>query len=272
MCRFLAYSGEPVWLDELLIVPESSLVSQSLHAREAKTVVNGDGCGIGWYGEREEPGIYRGILPAWSDKNLSSICHQLKSRLFLAHVRSATTGGVSMSNCHPFGMGRHLFMHNGQIGGYEHIKRRIETFIPDEIYANRCGNSDSEAIFLIAAGLGLDEAPVDALAQTLKICSDISAKAGIDQAIRFSAIHSDGKVLRAFRWSSDRFPPTLYWRRMEEGIAVASEPFGTGGEHWEIMPTNCVATIDGFDISFEPFDPLASGAEISLPEAIAVNG
>ncbi len=51
MCRFLAYSGSPVWLDTLLIEPESSLISQSLAAREAKTVVNGDGCGIGWYGE-----------------------------------------------------------------------------------------------------------------------------------------------------------------------------------------------------------------------------
>ena len=57
MCRFLAYSGSPVWLDTLLIEPESSLISQSLAAREAKTVVNGDGCGIGWYGERPEPGI-----------------------------------------------------------------------------------------------------------------------------------------------------------------------------------------------------------------------
>ena len=60
MCRFLAYTGEPVFLDTLLIEPASSLVSQSLAAREAKTQVNGDGCGVGWYGARPEPGVYTG--------------------------------------------------------------------------------------------------------------------------------------------------------------------------------------------------------------------
>jgi glutamine amidotransferase len=261
MCRFLAYSGSPVWLDSLLIEPESSLISQSMAAREAKTVVNGDGCGIGWYGERGEPGIYRGILPAWSDRNLTSLCHQLRSRLFLAHVRSATTGGVSMANCHPFGFGRHLFMHNGQIGGYEQVKRAVEALIPDAVYSSRCGNSDSEALFLIAAGFGLDADPVNALSRTLEACLDIVSQSDVDQPIRFSAIHADGDRLHAFRWSSDERPPTLYWRHMGEGIAVASEPFGTGAERWDIIPANTVATVRGTDISFAPFDPVASDGQ-----------
>ena len=87
MCRFLAYSGHPIFLDTLLIEPDASLVRQSHAAREAKTVVNGDGCGVGWYGSRPEPGLYRGILPAWSDANLASLCHQVEAGLFLAHVR-----------------------------------------------------------------------------------------------------------------------------------------------------------------------------------------
>jgi len=255
MCRFLAYSGSPVWLDTLLIEPESSLISQSLAAREAKTVVNGDGCGIGWYGERPEPGIYRGILPAWSDRNLTSLCHQIRAGMFLAHVRSATTGGVSMANCHPFGFGRHLFMHNGQIGGYEKVKRAIEAHISDDVYCSRAGNGDSEAMFLIAAGLGLDKDPVDALSRTIEICMDVVLDAGVDQPIRFSAIHADGDTLHAFRWSSDARPPTLYWRNMGEGIAIASEPFGTGGEMWEIIPANTVATVTKVKIEFKPFTP-----------------
>ncbi|MBN7805845.1 class II glutamine amidotransferase [Agrobacterium rosae] len=264
MCRFLAYSGSPVWLDSLLIEPESSLVSQSMAAREAKTVVNGDGCGIGWYGERGEPGIYRGILPAWSDRNLTSLCHQLRAGMFLAHVRSATTGGVSMANCHPFGWGRHLFMHNGQIGGYEKVKRDIEILIPDEVYSSRAGNSDSEAIFLIAAGMGLDRDPIDALTKTLQICMDVVDRSGVDQPIRFSAIHTDGEKLHAFRWSSDARPPTLYWRNVGQGIAVASEPFATGLEKWEIIPANTVATIVGTHITFAPFNP------VQQPQALMI--
>ncbi|RYE84202.1 MAG: class II glutamine amidotransferase, partial [Hyphomicrobiales bacterium] len=134
MCRFLAYSGTPVFLDRLLVRPQASLISQSLAAREAKTVVNGDGCGVGWYGELPEPGLYRGILPAWSDSNLVSLCTQIKSRLFLAHVRAATSGEVSTANCHPFAVGRHLFMHNGQVGGYDRLRRRVDALIPDALY------------------------------------------------------------------------------------------------------------------------------------------
>ncbi len=159
MCRLLAYAGAPIFLDSLLVEPAASLIAQSLAAREAKTVVNADGCGIGWYGEREEPGTYRGVLPAWSDGNLHSLCRQIRSGLFAAHVRSATSGEVSAANCHPFAVGRHLFLHNGQIGGYERIRRRVDALIPDGLYAHRRGNGDSEAIFLAALARGLDRRP-----------------------------------------------------------------------------------------------------------------
>src|SRR3712207_7561912 len=48
------------------------------------------------------------------------------SRLFFAHVRASTGTSTTRANCHPFAHGRHLFMHNGQIGGYARIKRRLE--------------------------------------------------------------------------------------------------------------------------------------------------
>jgi len=165
-----------------------------------------------------------------------------------------------MSNCHPFGFGRHLFMHNGQIGGYEKVKRAIEAYIPDEVYCSRAGNGDSEAIFLIAAGFGLDRDPIGALKRTLQMCLDVVSRAGLNEPVRFSAIHADGEKLHAFRWSSDERPPTLYWRNMGEGIAVASEPFGTGVERWDIIPANTVATITGADISFDEFNPVAQPA------------
>ena len=134
MCRFLAYSGEPVFLSDLVCAPTHSLVHQSLHADEGKTETNGDGFGIGWYGERPEPGVYRDISPAWSDENLVNLCGQVRARTFFAHVRAATGTATARANCHPFAHGRHLFMHNGQIGGYCRIKRRLEALIPDDLY------------------------------------------------------------------------------------------------------------------------------------------
>ena len=67
MCRWLAYSGPPMYLDRLLFEPENSLIRQSLSARHAQSVTNGDGFGVGWYGKREEPGQYRDIFPACQD-------------------------------------------------------------------------------------------------------------------------------------------------------------------------------------------------------------
>jgi predicted glutamine amidotransferase len=253
MCRFLAYTGEPVFLDTLLIEPASSLVSQSLAAREAKTTVNGDGCGIGWYGARPDPGIYRGTLPAWSDANLASLCRQVSAPMFLAHVRSATSGEVSMANCHPFAAGRHLFMHNGQIGGYDRIRRSVEAMIPDDLYARRRGNGDSEAIFLAALGHGLDADPVAAIAQTLGACLRLMQADGIDQALRFTAILADGERLLAIRWASDEHPPSLYWQRSPSGIAIASEPFGDTGDTWQAVPAGSVLTAAQGEVSFGQF-------------------
>ena len=276
MCRFLAYTGEPVFLDTLLIEPASSLVSQSLAAREAKTVVNGDGCGVGWYGARPEPGLYRGTLPAWSDANLASLCHQVSASMFLAHVRSATSGEVSTANCHPFAAGRHLFMHNGQIGGYESIRRSIEAMIPDHLYARRRGNGDSEAIFLAALGQGLAEVPVEALSRTLSACLGLMQAAGIETALRFTAILADGEVLRAFRWASDDRPPSLYWRQLETGFAIASEPFGEPGQSWKAVPPGSVMTAGRDEVVFDDFAvaerpsrrPQSSGGAATMPSAL----
>jgi len=254
MCRFLAYAGAPIFLDTILIEPQASLVNQSHSAREAKTVVNGDGCGLGWYGSRPEPGLYRGVLPAWSDPYLASLCHQIAAPMFLAHVRSATSGEVSTANCHPFSAGRRLFMHNGQIGGYDRLRRSIEALVPDDLYAHRRGNSDSEAIFLAALGRGMATAPGDAFAATLAACLRIQHLHNITQPLRFTAILADGERLHAFRWASDERAPSLYWRRLDQGFAIASEPFGAPDKDWQSVPPQCRMTI-GTEVEFDAFAP-----------------
>ncbi|MEJ2372121.1 MAG: class II glutamine amidotransferase, partial [Gemmatimonadales bacterium] len=90
MCRWLAYSGESIHLEELLLKPERSLIEQSLQARSG-TTTNGDGFGVGWYGDAETPGLFKSVRPAWNDANLLSMAAHLSSPLFVAHVR-ATTG------------------------------------------------------------------------------------------------------------------------------------------------------------------------------------
>jgi glutamine amidotransferase len=239
MCRFLAYRGEPVFLADLVCAPCHSLVHQSLHAVEAKTETNGDGFGIGWYGERPEPGLYREVRPAWSDENLRSLCDQVRSRLFFAHVRASTGTSTTRANCHPFAHGRHLFMHNGQIGGYTRIKRRLEAMIPDELYDMRLGTTDSEAIFLAALAAGLAEEPVTAMARTLRQVRGLMIEAGIEEPLRFTAALTDGENLFAYRWACDGKPPTLYYRETAGHLLVVSEPIDERERGWQEVPKGC---------------------------------
>ncbi|WP_112662058.1 class II glutamine amidotransferase [Microvirga flavescens] len=239
MCRFLAYRGESIFLADLVCAPAHSLVHQSLHAIETKTETNGDGFGIGWYRERREPGVYREVRPAWSDENLRSLCDQVRSSLFFAHVRAATGTATMRANCHPFAHGRHLFMHNGQIGGYKKIKRRLEAMIPDGLYDTRHGTTDSEAIFLLALANGLAEDPVAAMARTLKIVRGLMDEAGIDEPFKFTAAVTDGEDLYAYRWSCDAQPPTLYFREVDGNLLIVSEPIDDKAKGWQEVPKGC---------------------------------
>jgi glutamine amidotransferase len=228
-----------------------------MHATEGKTETNGDGFGIGWYGERAEPGLYRELRPAWSDENLSSLCAQVRSQLFFAHVRAATGTAISRANCHPFAAGRFLFMHNGQVGGYVGLRRRIEALIPDPLYALRSGTTDSEVIFLAALADGLEADPVAAVARTLGRVRGAMRSAGQSAALRFTAALTDGRTVWAFRWASDSRPPSLYYREAPFGRVVVSEPIDDSRADWHPVPVgHCLIAAPGAPVRVEPMAPL----------------
>ena len=64
MCRWAAYIGSPIYLEDVICRPGHSLVRQSHGAQRCHTPVNADGFGLAWYGERPEPGLYRDVMPA----------------------------------------------------------------------------------------------------------------------------------------------------------------------------------------------------------------
>ena len=240
MCRWIAYSGKPIALEKLVIEPEHSLVAQSQHALRCKSGTNGDGFGIGWYGGHEAPGLYRDVLPAWSDENLTALCRHIVSGQFFAHVRASTGTATTRANCHPFALGKWLFMHNGQIGGYDRIRRRVEALIPDAAYGARRGTTDSEAIFLAAAPDRAGVDPVGEVARVLSAVCGMMRDAGITEPLRFTAALSDGKTLYAFRWSSDCLAPSLYYLQGPDGIMVVSEPLDEHSSGWSEVPAGHV--------------------------------
>jgi len=256
MCRLLAYSGAPIFLETALTDPPHSLVSQSKTAHESMSSVNADGCGIGWYGERAEPARFRSVHPAWGDENLRSLCRQIRSRLFVGHIRAATSGGVSSVNCHPFVAGRHMFLHNGSVGGFARMRHRVEPMLPEAYYAHRLGTADTEAIFLNALGHDLDKDPIGAVSRSLSDFLKLIADMGLDEAIQLAAILTDGETVWAFRWASRHLAPTLYTRRIETGMIVASEPYDDDRGDWDSVPEDSVTiiTADG-GVDRQPFRP-----------------
>lgn len=235
MCRWMAYQGTPIYLEEWLFEPDHSLIHQSLSARKSEVTVNADGFGLGWYDEREEPGLYHEILPAWSDCNLKSLARHIKSGLFFAHVRASTGTSTARSNCHPFGYNNWLFMHNGQIGMYEQVRWQIDRWIPEHLYNHRRGSTDSEAIFLLMIANGLDKDPVQAIIQTLQMVLTLMKQKGITEPLRFTSMLSDGQNMWAIRFSSDEYAPSLYYKQFEDHVVIGSEPLDLSGDGWQLV-------------------------------------
>lgn len=247
MCRWLAYHGTPIFLADLVSRPGHSLIAQSRRCSEAKVDMNGDGFGLGWFGECDEPGLYRDVHPAWSDENLLSLTEQIRSRQFFAHVRASTGTATSRANCHPFRYRNWLFMHNGQIGGYERIRRKVEALIDDTVYRARSGTTDSEALFLAIASRNVEADPIGAIRSVLDDVLALMRADGIVEPLRFTAALADGKRLFAVRMASDMIAPSLYWRRCERGLSVVSEPLDGMRDGWRAVPAGHVLTFCGMD-------------------------
>lgn len=245
MCRWIAYRGDTVALEDYVTEPTHSLVAQSMHSFESTASLNGDGFGLGWYGDHPEPGLYRELRPAWSDENLRHLCRHLRSHLFFAHVRAATGTAVARNNCHPFACGPWLFMHNGLVGNWDRLRRPVEALIPDALYHRRAGTTDSEAVFLaiVGAGLTADHAHHDPAAAAARVVTQIAAMvehAGDDARFRFTAALANGHDLYAFRYAAKDGANTLYYRASDSQVVVVSEPLDRDHQNWTLVPENSV--------------------------------
>src|SRR5688572_13666848 len=180
MCRWLAYSGSAVLLEELLYKPEHSLIEQSLHAKLGSQTTNGDGFGLGWYNGGEAPILYRGIDPAWNDQNLRELAGHISSGLIFAHIRASTGTPVQYTNCHPFRYGKWLWMHNGLINDFETIKRELILGIDPALYPLIRGSGDTEVFFFLALTFGLQDDPVLAVERAVGFIERVGMRCGIE--------------------------------------------------------------------------------------------
>jgi predicted glutamine amidotransferase len=212
MCRWNAWFGRPLVIDELLYRTPHSLIDQALHARLGVETTNGDGFGVGWYsaGEGGNPGRYRSVTPAWSDANLRDLTAHIESPLFLAHVRATTGTPVQQTNCHPFRHGRWLLVHNGAIDGFELIRRELLLRVEPSLFRGIAGSTDSEMLFFLALTFGLDEDPLGAVERAVGFVEATGRDHGIEYPVQMTLGFSDGVRLWAVRYSTEGHSRTLY--------------------------------------------------------------
>ena len=151
----------------MALQPSHSIIKQSHGCRERTgddraslpASLNADGFGVGWYSPAstsvekegdERPGLYTSTQPAWSDVNLIRLSEKVSSRLVFGHVRAASVGtGVQSHNCHPFVDGAYMFMHNGDVGGWSRLRRRVLLWLTDRALSAIKGTTDSEHLFAL---------------------------------------------------------------------------------------------------------------------------
>ena len=273
MCRWLAYAGSPILLEELLYKPQHSLIDQSLHARLGPHTTNGDGFGIGWYGDGEVPALFKGTDPIWNDQNLRELSRQIHSGLIFAHIRASTGTPVQYTNCHPFRHGKWLWMHNGQIANFQAIKRDLMLAIDPTLYPDIKGSSDTETFFYLALTFGLEQDTPAAVERTVGFIEKVAQRAGISHPMRMSVATSDGQSIWGFRYSSEGVPPSLYYSTdietlraqypeipmlktiSDESRLVVSEPLGDRAGVWNEVPVSSYGVIHPGHDELGPFHP-----------------
>ena len=254
MCRWLAYTGSPVLLTEVLYTPVHSLIDQSLHSRLGAETTNGDGFGVGWYDATPVPGVFRSIEPAWNDANLRELAGHISSRLFFAHVRAAIGSAVQQTNCHPFRYGRWLFMHNGFVDGFAAIKRDLVLTVDESLFPEIKGQADTEVLLYLALTFGLADDPPDAVARAIGFVEARGRARGVEFPFQGTIATTDGENLWAFRYSSEGNSRSLFFTRdipvlrqqyperellrevSDDARLVVSEPIGDLPGAWVEMP------------------------------------
>jgi len=275
VCRWVAYLGAPIAPKELLYDPERSLIEQSRRHAPNMEIPNGDGTGLGWYDRRSEPALFRSIVPAWGDENLVELAAEIRSPLFLAHVRAGTGTPVQQTNCHPFRWRNWLFVHNGYVADYKRLRRELLLAVHPDLFTNIDGSTDSEVLFHLALTFGLADDPIAGLERMAGFVEATAEAAGVtDPALQMTIGVSDGNRLYAVRYASGAEVNTLFVSEDATSLrmlypesersshfshgarAVVSEPLVDLPGMWREVPAGSALVI-GDDVREQSFQPIS---------------
>jgi predicted glutamine amidotransferase len=280
MCRWLAYSGSPILLKDMLYRGTNSLVDQSLHSRLGAEPTNGDGFGVGWYGAPDTPGVFHSIEPAWNDQNLRELAGHISSPLFFTHIRAAIGSAVQQTNCHPFRHDNWLFMHNGYINEFGKIKRDLVLAVDPSLFPEIKGQADTEVLFYLALTFGLQDDPPAAVEQAIGLVEAVAESHGVAHPFQGTVATTDGESVWAFRYSSEHKSRSLFYTTdiptlrnqhpdreelrefSDDARLIVSEPLSDVAGVWNEVPESTCGIIGPDRAEMRAFRPAAPSTSV----------
>jgi predicted glutamine amidotransferase len=173
-------------------------------------------------------------------------------------------------NCHPFSAGRLLWMHNGQIGGFPAIKRKLVNLVSEERYRGIQGSTDTEhalALFLDALPDPTQAVAPDQIRRGLftmiECLTKLTRDNHIDETSYLNICVTNGEDVVAMRYVSEKAEKahSLYWSEegqyvtldgvphlvdtvsSERGVIVSSEKLTEREKDWNPIPQNHLVVI-----------------------------
>jgi glutamine amidotransferase len=219
MCRILGcVSAEPISIEHELLHAGNPLIRQS------EEHDSGWGMAVYRHGGFGQPDLVRFPEAAYSDGEFQRAT-SVRGRIFNAHLRRATMGGLTLVNTHPFVLGEYSFSHNGTV-------IRYPALLEPGVSAAQ-GETDSEHLFnwLMCHYDAAD--PRGSLRRLVTACIERSAFSGLN------FLFSDGERLYAYKLGIFE----LHWL-VRPGQALVSSEVVTPDESWHTVQQDVLLVLD----------------------------
>jgi glutamine amidotransferase len=218
MCRFAAYLGEPVLVENLPYEPDGALVRQAVDA-ELMSLLNLGGFGLAAWDpgspDPRRPLTYRvPTLPNF-DRNLRALAGKVRAGALLAHVRGVvydSRENISPHNIHPFLFegGSFALAQNGDLYDFGRMRYDLLEHLDPRLVGLIEGTTDTEWVYVLVLSQLEDpfrrvapEEAARAVERALEILRDLRQRRGIATQSPVNLVLTDGTWMLATRYAYD---------------------------------------------------------------------
>jgi predicted glutamine amidotransferase len=256
MCRWLAYSGSPIVMKEVL----DGGTTRSL----TKACTRGSG---------PRPPTATGSASAGTAPPTRELADHISSPLFFTISARRIGSAVQQTNCHPFRHDRWLFMHNGYINEFATIKRDLILAVDSSLYPEIQGQADTEVLFYLALTFGLEDDPPAAVERAVGLVEAVASRHGVPHPFQGTIATTDGEIIWALRYSSEHKSRTLFYTTdvptlrkqhpemellqefSENARLIVSEPLGKVAADWNEIPESTYGVVSHDHPEKRPSNP-----------------